>query len=358
MECSNSSWSVHADRYCQINCISRHRINCLSCSSHFLFLYSDLGFKGKWRWIYSTLGIMFFARGCAGKAPSRHLLRHSSKFAPIHRASSGLSSIHRASSSVKAGPNRATGSKLASVKLPPIVATLTPQQRRAAYHADKLYHVGKTSLFKAPSHFAYLLGSWVISLSCIAAAMYTYFSGLWKTESSPDLPGSAPRRPGLAFFVPVANVLTMITIGTLGSWILVRSSNLVTAIELIKTAAGIRMRVSVRRPIPILPQRKLVIAPYDLLLPRSAIRPASVPSFAEMPDEGKGSKPLRFGTWAAKKISFKLWSYFNGSRKIFTHEGFLVANVRGQKEGYKVDIEGTFPNGVWNLVEVSTLEEE
>ena len=120
------------------------------------------------------------------------------------------------------------------------------------------------------------------------------------------------------------------------------------------------MRISVRRPVPVpfIPQRKIVVAPYELLLPTSAIRPAAVPKFAEMPQEGKADKPLRFGTWAAKKISFTIWSFFTGSRKIFTHEGFLIASVEGQKAGLKIDIEGTFPNGVWSLVDVSTLGEE
>jgi hypothetical protein len=301
---------------------------------------------------------MFFARRCAGKAPSRNLLRLSPNFVPIQRASFVSSFTRAASSSVKASTKRSAPSGLASGKLPPRSTALSAKQQRALFHADKLFQAGKTSLFKAPSHFAYLLGSWVISISCISAALWTYSTGLWKSESSLNLPGSAPHQKGLAFFVPVANVLTMITIGMLGSWVLVRSVNLVTAIDLIKTAAGTRMRISVRRAVPLFPQRKLVIAPYEFLLPRSAIRPAGVPSFAEMPDEGKGSKPLRFGTWAAKKISFTLWSYFNGSRKIFTHEGFLIANTQGKTEGLKVDIEGMFPNGVWNLVEVSTLAED
>jgi hypothetical protein len=300
---------------------------------------------------------MFFARGCAGKAPSRHLLQLTSKLAPAQRSSFALS-FRSASSAAKAGPKRTTIPNLASVKLPPRSTALSPQQQRAAYRADKLYQAGKTSLFKAPSHFAYLLGSWVLSISCILGAVFTYSTGLWKTEKSPNLPGTAPHQKGLAFFVPVANLLTIFTIGMLGSWILVRSVNLVTAIDLIKTAAGTRMRVSVRRPVPIFPQRQIIIAPYDLLLPRNVIRPSGVPTFAEMPQEGKGSKPLRFGTWAAKQLSFSLWSFFNGSRKIFTHEGFLITNIQGQTAGLKVDIEGTFPNGVWNLIEVSTLGEE
>ena len=294
---------------------------------------------------------MLVARGCASKGPSRQPLRLTWKFTPIQRSSVALSIIRAASSTVKAGAKRTTLPNTPSVRLPPRLAVnLSPQKQRAAYNADKLYQAGKTALFRAPSHFAYLLGSWVLSIACISSAAYTYSLGLWKEDKDSNLP----------FFVPVANLLTLLTIGSLGSWILIRSTNLVTAIDLIKTAGGTKMRVSVRRPVPLpfVPNKKIIVAPYELLLPTNAVRPATVPKFAEMPQEGKDDKPLRFGTWAAKRISFTIWSFFTGSRKIFTHEGFLIASVEGQKAGLKIDIEGTFPNGVWNLVDVSTLGEE
>ncbi len=59
----------------------------------------------------------------------------------------------------------------------------------------------------------------------------------------------------------------------------------------------------------------------------------------------------------AKKISFTLWSFFAGQRKIFTHEGFAIASVKG-KNAFKIDLEGTFPNGMWSLVDVSTTATE
>lgn len=293
--------------------------------------------------------IMLFPRRCAGKALFQQLLRHTLRSAPVQQTSFAFSSVRTVSSSTRAGPVRVTIPDVASMKLSPR-PNLSPQQVRAAHHADKLYQAGKTALFRAPSHFAYLLGSWVLAVGCISSAVYTYWLGHWKTEEGSDLP----------FFVPVANALTLLTIGSLGSWILMRSTNLVTAIDLVKTAGGCKMRVSVRRavPAPFVPHRQLIIAPYDLHLPTNVIRPATVPQFAQMPQEDNRSRPLRFGTWAAKRISFTLWSFFAGQRKIFTHEGFLIAGIEGQNAGLKIDLEGTFPNGVWNLVDISTLGAE
>lgn len=289
---------------------------------------------------------MIFPRGCASKASSRNLLRLISNPAPLQRSSFAFSSIHAASSSTRASQARTAIPKSAPLKLPSR-PNLTLEQQKAAYHADKLYQAGKTALFRAPSHFAYLLGSWLLGLGCISTAAYIYLDGHWKQE--PDSP--------LPFFVPVANMLTLLIIASLGPWVLIRASNLVAAIDLIKTAAGIRMRISVRRalPAPFVPHREIIIAPYDLHLPRSAIRPATVPQFATMPQENDSSKPLRFGTWVARKISFTLWSFFAGQRKIFTHEGFLIASING-KNAFKIDIDGTFPDGAWSLVDVSTLE--
>ena len=201
-------------------------------------------------------------------------------------------------------------------------------------------------LFRGPSQLGYLLGSWLLGLGCVTGTVVMVGLGHWKND--PDSP--------VPWFVPVSYRLGMFTLSLLGFWILFRSTRLVTAIDLGK---GGLMRISVHRivPFPFVPSRSLVIAPYDLKLPREVIRPGQVPQYAEMPREDSRSAPLRFGTWVGKKISFSLWSFFAGQRKILTHEGFLNASIKGQTGFFKIDIAGDFPHGSRSLIDVSTLHE-
>jgi hypothetical protein len=213
-----------------------------------------------------------------------------------------------------------------------------------------MFEVGETALYKAPPHFWYIVGSWAMGLGCLASSAYMIELGLWKEDPNSTLP----------FFVPIGYKLSIITTFLLANWVLFRSTRLVTSIDLVKHAEAVRTRVCVRRiaPLPFLPPRRLYIAPYNLQIPTSAIRSAEVPKFARMPREDNRRKSLMFGTWAAKKISFSLWKVFAAQRQIWTHEGFLKASIKGQTGHFKIDLEGQFPNGVRNFIDVSGTEDD
>ena len=292
--------------------------------------------------------VMLFPRGCANHASPRNLFRLASKNAQNQRSSFAWSCLRSAQLPTRTNPAqlRAVNTKNALSQLPARKPNLTAEQQRAAHRADKMYQEGKTALFRAPSHFGYLLGSWLLGLGCISGSLFMLDDGHWKEDPNSPFP----------WFVPVAYRLSILIMAGLGFWVLWQSRRLVTAIDLVEVAGERRMRVSIHRivPFPFVPPRRLLIAPYDLQLPEKAIRPGQVPRFAEMPQEDNRSRPLRFGTWVGKKISFSLWSFFASQRKIMTHEGFMTASIKGQTEFFKIDIAGTFPYGARSLIDVST----
>lgn len=294
---------------------------------------------------------MFIARGSTGKASvQRHLSHMISKTTPYQRSSFTSSCLRSAAPAAKSNPTRAQASNAKGrLVLPTNRPGLTAAQSRAGHHAEKMFEAGMTELYRAPSHFWYLLGSWVLGISCLTGAAGLIWLGHWKED----------KESGLPFFVPVGYQLSIITTTGFAAWILLRSARLVTAIDLVKHAREGKMRVCVSRivPLPFIPPRRIYISPYNLRIPRSANRPLEVPAYARMPQEDS-SKPLRFGSWAARKISFSLWRIFASQRKILTQDGFFYATIKGQWWCFKIDLEGTFPNGSKNLVDVSSREED
>jgi hypothetical protein len=293
---------------------------------------------------------MLISRGWSGNASLLHIARIASKTSPNQRSSFASSCLRSAAPAIRGPPKVKVPVTKKGLNLPRSRPGLPEAQSRKSQSAEQMFEVGETALYKTPSHFWYIIGSWAMGLGCIASSAYMIELGLWKEDPNSNLP----------FFVPIGYKLSIITTFLLANWILFRSTRLVTAIDLVKQAGVVRMRVCVRRiaPLPFLPPRRLYIAPYNLQIPKSAIRSAEVPKFARMPREDSRSNSLMFGTWAAKKVSFSLWKGFAAQRQIWTHEGFLKASIKGQTGHFKIDLEGQFPNGARNFVDVSGTEED
>lgn len=166
-------------------------------------------------------------------------------------------------------------------------------------------------------------------------------NGFWKPQ------------PGLPFFVPIANRLSMAAMTFIGGWIILRASRHITSIRLLKQDGVVKMLLTVRRtvPLPFVKPRKIVIDPFDFVIPSRMVEQLKTPVWAETQHDGTGNSPTKtvrsgfsFSRWA--------WNVFAGFRKVFTHEGFLDVTLNGRDGKWKLDTAGEFANGGQYLLDI------
>ena len=196
--------------------------------------------------------------------------------------------------------------------------------------ARKLVDSGRTQLYTAPSHAWFLWGAYFAGGFCFFGAFMIFQVGFWQPQ--PDLPA----------FVPWAHRTGLVTLGAIGAWPILRSAGHITALNLVRLANGsIKMRVTVRRmlPLPFIPPRQFVIDPSDFLLPSRMVAQLSIPAMADTRQLlGMGNILTRL----RRRISLVLWSFFAGTRKMFTQEGVMDIAIKGQGANFRLDIDGHF----------------
>ncbi|KAI9800196.1 MAG: hypothetical protein M1825_004180 [Sarcosagium campestre] len=205
-----------------------------------------------------------------------------------------------------------------------------------------------TILYQAPSHSAYIIGSYVSGFFCLSYAGYHFIAHYM--QPPPDLPGWVTAAFGIVCFGMTC----------MGTWLLLAPSKLIRSIAAVPirtSPPSVKVEIGLRRwlPIPFLKPRVVHALPAKLSLnPRLHVpapprpRPSDVlreeQRQLEYEREHLFSAPFRHFGQALKHG-------FNATRRVWTREGFSHVRVQGQKGIMKLDRQGG-----WALDEGKALD--
>ncbi|KAJ9154778.1 hypothetical protein NKR23_g2396 [Pleurostoma richardsiae] len=224
-----------------------------------------------------------------------------------------------------------------------------------------------TVLYEAPSHFWLRLSAYGAGFFCTFYAIGNY----WSIFLHPPV--------GLPWWVPHAFAVICVTMGAMGGWFLLSALNIVRVVRAVpvaalpgaKTPAGaarwakslagapVALEVTLSRLLPLLPARKLLVAPAEVSLPfRMQATPLAA---AQAPAQGQAGRLLsgrellqaRKAEEEARKAARKydmdhlltapfrhlgqgLGGMWRGMRRALTREGFSKIMVKNKE--YKIDV--------------------
>jgi hypothetical protein len=142
----------------------------------------------------------------------------------------------------------------------------------------------------------------------------------------------------------------MPVLGGLGWWLLLRTGRRISTLELISQNNHISMLVTLRRPFPIpfIRRKQISTELTDFILPARVMEVPPVPDWAE-------STTLDPKPGIVKRFNIAIYSFFVGTRKIFSGQGLLDVRIKGEGV-YKMDLSGEFHNHGHSLLEVASIE--
>ena len=183
------------------------------------------------------------------------------------------------------------------------------------YVSQLIKDSGVRRIYQSPSNLSYHTGIWTGALMCFGCA---FEMGTFYTSGGSDVPSWAP-------YVSAAPVLFLAGMGT---WFLLKSVNIIQAIDVVPSKTGLRLHTYIRPalPIPLLRGRMFETLPRDVHL------------FCREPTLGR----LPAETSSGNSVAGLLENIFTGSRKVFTSEGFVNVSVADRKGPFKLDMTGDF----------------
>jgi len=266
-------------------------------------------------------------------------LRPSNSRAPRFASIVSRSGLTRSIATVGKSPRLQSGKQFRPNGLPDPTYISRVMQKELL--AKKMVDNGQTILYESPSHFRFLFGAYSAAGVCVVSVYFLFANEFWKPI------------PGLSWVVWVGNRVGMAAMTFMGGFFLLRTSRLITSIKLKRVNRDVKLLVSVRRTIPFLKQKEITTSPSNFIIPYKLVPELRRPSWAT-PKTAKysGSFPRRI----TNRISIELWKLFAGTRKVFTHEGFLDIMIKGTKGLWKLDSSGNLPGNGKGLLSIVEFE--
>ncbi len=247
-----------------------------------------------------------------------------------------------------------------------IPSSPNPQLTYAAQLAAK---PGPTTLYEAPSHLWMRAASLGIGLTCLGYTAYNSYAVCLYPPA------------GLMWWVRPAYAAVCFLVGGLGAWYVFSTARIVRAVRAVSpahvlAAAGpivnttaaaastpLLLELELGRVLPLVPARKLYVAPRDLVLPfrlatvpalggkhavaaaldAGAPRDAREMALALLADEERRRKAREYELNHILTAPFRHWWWlmgvaWRGIKRAFTRDGFATVEAKGQR--YRMDITG------------------
>ncbi|KAI9707464.1 MAG: hypothetical protein M1836_000425 [Candelina mexicana] len=196
-----------------------------------------------------------------------------------------------------------------------------------------------TLLYQAPSHRAYVLGSYAIGIYFLTYSGYTFYTVY--LYPSPDL----------QVWVPYAMGVVCVFTACLGAWILLGSVRLIrsiTAIPVRSMPLAVSLHIESRRivSLPFVRNEVLNIAPSEFLLSSLlAEAPGKKLSLANrevLPLEKEARKldRKRFMSTPSRHTGRSVWRALRYLSRLWTREGFQRVLIRGRVGHWQLDKQG------------------
>ncbi|KAI1913141.1 hypothetical protein LOZ53_002614 [Ophidiomyces ophidiicola] len=108
-----------------------------------------------------------------------------------------------------------------------------------------------------------------------------------------------------------------------------------------------QLSIKVRRMLPFLKQREILVTPEQLSFSRQLVVPHE-----HLTEEGRIAAQKRWESQRVvsetpfykaplKKINLGLWMFFMNTRRLFTQEHFVYTKIAGKKSDFRMDTMGT-----------------
>lgn len=198
--------------------------------------------------------------------------------------------------------------------------------------AQNLVRDGKTVIYQAPSHAAFMGMAWVAGAMCLGGALIILDQRLY--EGNKDLP----------WFVPGAYRIVAVFLISIGGWAVLRPSRLISSIEIMPGNNRARLLFRIRRnlPVPFIKPRRMTVNFSDVSVQRRVVvgpwEPAQRAALSGQPGEGIMKR-------LANGVSGVFSSLLIGARQFLYYDRIIKLSVKGYGGAWKVDSTGLFSDG-------------
>ncbi|RMD43118.1 hypothetical protein DV735_g1978, partial [Chaetothyriales sp. CBS 134920] len=236
---------------------------------------------------------------------------------------------------------RSSSKALPSRTIPtPVRAAESAQgsNRRQQYRANEMYSRGVRNVYTSPSHVGMLGFSWFVGTVCLAEVALMGTQGHW--DMGDQMTGwqkqvtEAGNRLGLIFF------------GFVGWYCLIKYTGLVRSIDLVKKNGNALVSMKVRRFVPLLKPREIILPASDISLP-----PYWLHELDELTLDSGDVR--RRGAFHFGKI---MWTIFVRFRAWVFRYGVVDLRYNDESKRVLLDLGGQFSNrgaDLWELTSTS-----
>lgn len=229
-------------------------------------------------------------------------------------------------------PKSTTFRNSAEPKSPPRIApTISEvQDEKRQLLALRLIQDGKSVLWKAPSHSGFAIAGFVTGTFCLTCGLLTVVMDA--AEDYTDLP----------WYVPVtARFGVVIVLGGAGVAFL-RTSRLISSVELVRVKDRARIMFKVRRniPLPFIPPRRLVVDFSDVIVQRRLVVLMDW-SGRKIQEKWASGVQLRL----AERIKLMLFHFYASTKQFFDSSGLIYLYIKGRKGFWKLSAYGLALDG-------------
>lgn len=196
--------------------------------------------------------------------------------------------------------------------------------------ALKVARDGDVVLFKAPSQKAYMFGAYSLGALC-----FTY--SVWQSNNVFGDPVMAFPMWQQGLFAGVCVIMS-----ALGTVVLSRTTNMVRTITAIQSGGHIAIRFTVRRLVPFMKPYTFEVLPSQVNISRRlVVSPQSMERYKNDNLKMGATTDRKLKWWnPVEVLSRSIWRLFISMRQIFTSEDFILLQVEGRKQTFRMDSNG------------------
>ncbi|KAK2748354.1 hypothetical protein FQN57_001012 [Myotisia sp. PD_48] len=253
-------------------------------------------------------------------------------------------------------PKPAPVSPIISLNSPTAVPLKKPSQaaisnsrfRRFEWEISKLGGT-PTCLYQAPGQRSYIVGAYSTATFCYAYAGYNFYT----TSIDPLM------RIGWYQELLFGGICFVMAI--MGTVFFRRGFGLISQITAANTNGRTHLSIKVRRMLPFLKQRELLVTPAEVSVSKRiavAERELTKEGFQESQNRLESQLKVdgsRFLQMPWKKVSLATWRIFQNARRLFTQENFVYVKIQGQKDTLRLDTQGAFSHE-FHLLQKAVME--
>ena len=198
--------------------------------------------------------------------------------------------------------------------------------------------------FRAVSQAGHMYMAWMSGMMCVGGVFVILYTKLH--EANAELP----------WFVPMAYRMSIIVLVGMASWSILRSSRLLSSIEILPGKDQARLLFKIRRniPLPLIKPKVLIVPASDVSLERRVVASMGSPVLNA---GSMGSLDGNIVIRIARHVAGAFSRFFVGARQFFFDDGIIYVHVKGHSGKWKLDSNGLLPDGDQLFLKIVRIED-